>query len=228
MLESVRLGELRRAPPEPAQRRPAAARRARPSAGQPAEGAAARRAARRARPEAARGDAGRAEVDPARGRHHVRVRHARSGRGVVDEQPHRGVQPRAHRAGRYAPRDLRPSGHARSSPASSAPPTCSVPSARSSCWASASRTRFGRSGCASCSTRPPTARSRLRGVVSDIQYLGADCRVRVQLDDGTSMIASVPSDGLAGVAIGGNVRLAWPRYAAFPVANTDISKGGDS
>jgi putative spermidine/putrescine transport system ATP-binding protein len=66
------------------------------------------------------------------------------------------------------------------------------------------------------------------GVVNDIQYLGADCRVRVQLDDGTSMIASVPSDGLAGVAIGGSVRLAWSRYAAFPVANTDISKGGDS
>ena len=66
------------------------------------------------------------------------------------------------------------------------------------------------------------------GVVSDIQYLGADCRVRVRLDDGTSMIASVPSDGLAGVAIGGNVRLAWSRDAAFPVANTDISKGEDS
>ncbi|MEY2583571.1 MAG: putative spermidine/putrescine transport system ATP-binding protein [Ilumatobacteraceae bacterium] len=66
------------------------------------------------------------------------------------------------------------------------------------------------------------------GLVSDIQYLGADCRVRVQLDDGTHMIASVPSDGLAGVAIGGNVRLAWPRYAAFPVANTDIFKGEDS
>ena len=65
-------------------------------------------------------------------------------------------------------------------------------------------------------------------VVTDIQYLGADCRVRVQLDDGTSMIASVPSDRLAGVAIGGAVRLAWPRAAAFPVANTDISKGGDS
>ncbi len=67
----------------------------------------------------------------------------------------------------------------------------------------------------------------LAGVVSDIQYLGADCRVRVQLDDGTFMIASVPSDGLAGVAIGGTIRLAWPRYAAFPVADTDISKGGD-
>ena len=66
------------------------------------------------------------------------------------------------------------------------------------------------------------------GVVTDIQYLGADCRVRVQLDDGTSMIASVPSDRLAGVAIGGSVRLAWSRNAAFPVANTEISKGGDS
>jgi putative spermidine/putrescine transport system ATP-binding protein len=66
------------------------------------------------------------------------------------------------------------------------------------------------------------------GVVTDIQYLGADCRVRVQLDDGTPMIASVPSDGLAGVAIGGSIRLAWSRYAAFPVANTDISKGGES
>ena len=65
-------------------------------------------------------------------------------------------------------------------------------------------------------------------VVTDIQYLGSDCRVRVQLDDGTLMIASVPSDRLAGVVIGGNVRLAWPRQAAFPVANTDISKGGDS
>ena len=58
------------------------------------------------------------------------------------------------------------------------------------------------------------------GVVSDIQYLGADCRVRVHLDDATNMVASVPSDGLAGVAIGGTVRLAWSRYAAFPVANT--------
>ena len=66
------------------------------------------------------------------------------------------------------------------------------------------------------------------GVVSDIQYLGADCRVRVQLDDGTHLIASVPSDGLAGVAIGGSIRLAWSPYAAFPVAKTEISKGGDS
>ena len=43
------------------------------------EGAAARRAARRARPQAARADAGRAEGDPARGRHHLRLRHPRPG-----------------------------------------------------------------------------------------------------------------------------------------------------
>ena len=75
---------------------------------------------------------------------------------------------------------------------------------------------------------PGAGEVAVHAVVSDIQYLGADCRVRAQLDDGTSMIASVPSDGLAGVAIGGHIRLAWPRNAAFPVANTDISKGGDS
>jgi putative spermidine/putrescine transport system ATP-binding protein len=68
----------------------------------------------------------------------------------------------------------------------------------------------------------------VNGLVTDIQYLGADCRVRVQLDDGTSMVASAPSDGLADVAIGGAVRLAWPRHAAFPVANTESSEGGDS
>ena len=87
MLASVRLGELRRPQARPALRRPAPAGRAGPGAGQPAQGAAARRAARRARPQAARGDAGRAEDDPARGRHHVRVRHPRPGRGALDERP---------------------------------------------------------------------------------------------------------------------------------------------
>ena len=65
------------------------------------------------------------------------------------------------------------------------------------------------------------------GVVDDIQFLGADCRLYVRLDDGTHLLASVPSDGLTGVAIGGPVRLAWPRLAAATVADTDISKGGD-
>jgi putative spermidine/putrescine transport system ATP-binding protein len=58
------------------------------------------------------------------------------------------------------------------------------------------------------------------GIVTDIQYLGSDCRVRVELADGSHILASVPSDGLAGVDMGGNVRVAWPRSAALTVAVT--------
>ena len=65
--------------------------------------------------------------------------------------------------------------------------------------------------------------------VLDVQYLGAACRVRTRLDDGSTLVANVPSEGLVGVAVGGSVRLAWPRAAAFPVATTtdksDISEG---
>ena len=65
------------------------------------------------------------------------------------------------------------------------------------------------------------------GIVSDVQYLGADSRIRVDLADGAHLLASVPSDGLVGVAIGGSIRLAWSRYAAYTVADTNISEGGD-
>ena len=54
------------------------------------EGAAARRAARRARPEAPQGAAARAEADPARRRHHVRLRDPRPGGGADDVRPDRG------------------------------------------------------------------------------------------------------------------------------------------
>ncbi len=63
------------------------------------------------------------------------------------------------------------------------------------------------------------------GTVTDIQYLGADSRIRVQLDDGSHILANVPSDGLVGVAIGEPLRLAWSRYAAFTVAATDTELG---
>ena len=78
----------------------------------------------RTRPQAARADAGRAQGDPARGRHHVRLRHARPGGGADDDRPHRRVQRRPHRAGRHPGRGLRAAGDASSSPASSAPRTC--------------------------------------------------------------------------------------------------------
>jgi putative spermidine/putrescine transport system ATP-binding protein len=63
--------------------------------------------------------------------------------------------------------------------------------------------------------------------VLDVQYLGSACRVRTRLDDGSDLVANVPSDGLVGVTIGGSVRLAWPRAAAFPVATTISSEGGE-
>ena len=66
------------------------------------------------------------------------------------------------------------------------------------------------------------------GTVVDVQYLGAECRVRVQLDDSPAhLLASVPSDGLAGVAPGGPVRLAWSRRAAFTVTATDLDEHSD-
>ena len=115
---------------EPAVRRAAAAGRPGPGAGQPAQGAAARRAARRPRPQAARADAGRAQGDPARGRHHLRVRHPRPGGGADDERPDRGVQRRPDRAGRHPPARSTSTRPPPSWPALSAPRTCSGRSRR--------------------------------------------------------------------------------------------------
>jgi putative spermidine/putrescine transport system ATP-binding protein len=56
------------------------------------------------------------------------------------------------------------------------------------------------------------------GTVTDVQYLGAESRLTVRLADGTVIVASIPSDGLGGVAMEGTISLAWPRHAASPVA----------
>ncbi|CAN5570102.1 ABC transporter ATP-binding protein [soil metagenome] len=69
--------------------------------------------------------------------------------------------------------------------------------------------------------QPSPGEISIAGVVSDVQYLGAESRVRVELPDGSHLLASVPSDGLAGVAIGGSVRLAWSRTAASTVADSN-------
>jgi putative spermidine/putrescine transport system ATP-binding protein len=75
------------------------------------------------------------------------------------------------------------------------------------------------------------------GIVTDVQYLGSDCRVRVRLDDeyrggsgadsSSHLLVSVPSDGIADVEPGGPVRLAWSRRAAFAVTETDHDTGVD-
>jgi putative spermidine/putrescine transport system ATP-binding protein len=59
------------------------------------------------------------------------------------------------------------------------------------------------------------------GAVDDVQYLGPISRVRITLAEGGRLVASVPSDELAGVAEGSTVRLAWPAEAALRVAHTE-------
>ena len=169
----VRLDGFGDAQAEPALRRPAPARRARPGAGQPAAGPAARRAARCARPQAPRGDAGRAEADPARRRHHLRVRHPRPGRGAHDEQPHRRVQPRAHRAGRHADGGLRATGDVVRRRLRRYHRTCSTASAADCSGAARSRCGPRRSG-SSGDDRDGVVVDG--GTVSDVQYLGAESR----------------------------------------------------
>jgi putative spermidine/putrescine transport system ATP-binding protein len=58
------------------------------------------------------------------------------------------------------------------------------------------------------------------GVVDDVQYLGAFSRVHVALDGGGALVASVPSDRLAGVGVGDRTQLVWPTAAAIPVARS--------
>ncbi len=68
----------------------------------------------------------------------------------------------------------------------------------------------------------------VEGTVRDVQYLGAESRVRVLLDDATELIASVSSDGTAGATrVGDRVRLAWPRSAAFNVADPVTGQEGE-
>ena len=141
-----------------------------------AQGAAARRAARRPRPQAARADAGRAQGDPARRRHHVPVRDPRPGGGADDERPDRGLQQRAHRAGRHRPRRSTSDRRRRSSPASSARRTCCRVEAARSCSARTALFRCGprRSGVAasgdgSRGVAGRTARSARRDGVREVR-----------------------------------------------------------
>ena len=72
--------------------------------------------------------------------------------------------------------------------------------------------------------QPAAGEISVAGIVSDIQYLGSVSRVRVDLPDGSHLLANVPSDGLVGVAIGGSVRLAWSRTATITVAESEATQ----
>ena len=69
---------------------------------------------------------------------------------------------------------------------------------------------------------PPTVDGEVSvsGVLRDVQYLGSDCRARIDLDDGSHLLAHVSSEAATTLTIDSTVRLTWPRRAAFAVADT--------
>ena len=222
-LADVRLEDFGDAPPVPALRRSAPARRARPRPGRPPQGAAARRTARRPRPQAARADAGRAQGDPARGRHHLRLRHPRPGGGADDERPHRGLQPGPHRTGRHPGRDLRTPRH----PLRRGLRRHLQPAHRRGRASGSSATR------ARTASGPEKIRvleesadaddpeySTATGTVAEVVYLGDATRFLVDLDAGGRLTAlqqnlETSSEDVAAYR-GTRVRLQWHRRPHLP------------
>jgi putative spermidine/putrescine transport system ATP-binding protein len=59
------------------------------------------------------------------------------------------------------------------------------------------------------------------GTVADVQYLGADSRVHVELDQGVRLAVTVPSATWNEADVGTAVDVAWPRAAAFAIVDDD-------
>ena len=193
--------------------RPAAARRARARDRQRAAGPPSRRAARRARPQAAPGDADLPQGIAARPGHHVRLRHARPGRGADDERPARRLQ-RRDRSNRSARRPRSTSIRRRSSsPASSACPTCWSATAGAS---RSGRRRFG------WSTRPEARASRERAG-GRLRRHGHALRRRPRCGRRARRRPAEPRDVLAGGARG--TREAGPPLVAAGAHVRDQKEG---
>ena len=58
----------------------------------------------------------------------------------------------------------------------------------------------------------------LTATVSSVQYLGADVRIRCEVDGGGTVVASGPSGGLAGLTVGQRVTVGWDATAAYPLS----------
>ena len=110
VLRLVGLGQMAEQARYPALGRPAAAHGAGARDRVAAAPAAVRRAAVQSRSEAARADAGRTQAHPARGRHHLDLRHPRPVRGAGHERRDHRDEQRPHPAEGRPARDLRPAG----------------------------------------------------------------------------------------------------------------------
>jgi putative spermidine/putrescine transport system ATP-binding protein len=67
---------------------------------------------------------------------------------------------------------------------------------------------------------PPADSIAVTGTVHDVQYLGAQGRLRATTDGGVDLVAAVPAGALGSVALGDRVRLWWPTAAVFAVEDT--------
>jgi putative spermidine/putrescine transport system ATP-binding protein len=59
------------------------------------------------------------------------------------------------------------------------------------------------------------------GRIVEVQYLGAESRVHCRLDDGSILVAGVPSDDVIGAVVGDDVQLAWLPGAAMTASSDD-------
>ena len=138
----------------------------------------------------------------ARRRHHVRVRHPRPGRGAVDEQPRRRVQQRPARAGRRAARRSTSRRRRRSWRRSSARPTCSRRSSRERLLGvdaahSLRPERVRLDG----DRRPATTRCPSTACCATSSTSAPTAAARVDLDDGSHLLAHVPSEAATTLAV---------------------------
>jgi putative spermidine/putrescine transport system ATP-binding protein len=65
------------------------------------------------------------------------------------------------------------------------------------------------------------------GTVADVQYLGADSRVQVELDSGGRLAVTVPSAMWNDADVGTAVSVAWPRAASFAIVDDEPPEAED-
>ncbi|MCI0347337.1 MAG: ABC transporter ATP-binding protein, partial [Chloroflexi bacterium] len=68
----------------------------------------------------------------------------------------------------------------------------------------------------------PGATHNVEGTVTDLQYLGAEGRVRVRAEGDLVLVAAVPGAAMDGIAGQEQVRVSWPESAVFDVADTEL------
>nr|WP_227462261.1 ABC transporter ATP-binding protein [Desertimonas flava] len=67
---------------------------------------------------------------------------------------------------------------------------------------------------------PAPGETSVAGTISDMQYLGSECRVRLELADGHHLVAAVSADAALDLSLGATATAAWAANAAYVVTDT--------